>query len=130
MCGLTLIFPLDVTKNSSCFGTVCTDPIVYNDDSAIVHLMFLCCISLVLFKFNDDVLEHKESQNSASYDGVYGSLVCVGFIIIFPLICHIVVCVIRWNDEVLRITSYISFLIQGWIISKLNYSTICSTFTP
>ena len=110
MCGLTFIVLLDVTKNSNCFGIVGTDPIVYNDDSAIVHLMFLCCIFLVLFKFNDDVLKHKESQNSASYDGVYGSLVCVGFIIIFSLTCHIFVCIICRNDEVLRIMSYISLL--------------------
>ena len=98
MCGLTFIVLLDVTKNSNCLGIVGTNPIVYDDDSAIVHLMFLCCILLVLFKFNDDVLKHKESQNSASYDGVYGSLVRAGLIIISPFTCHISVCIIRWND--------------------------------
>ena len=110
MCGLTFIVFLNVTKTSNYFGIVGTDPIVYNDDSAIVHLMFLCWIFLVLFKFNDDVLKNKETQNSASYDGVYGSLVCVGLIIISPFTCHILVCIIRWNDEILQIMSYISLL--------------------
>ena len=102
-CSILIIF-LNVTINCNCFGFIRIDPIVYDDNSGIVHLVFFCHILSILFKLDDDVLKHEKSQNPAPYDSVYGSLVYTGFIVISPftlLLGHILFCVIRWNDKIL-----------------------------
>ena len=119
------------------FGLIWVDPIVYDDDFVIVHLVLLCCIFLILFKFNDDVLKHEKPQNPAPYDSVYGSLVHASFIVISPftlLLGHILFCVICWNYKILRIMSHIFLLsTKDRLLVVLNTMVqykICSHINP
>ena len=113
MCGdffSILIIILTLTINCDCLGMIRTDPIVYDDNSVISHLIFFCHVLPILFELGNDVLKHEKSQNSAPYNCIYGSLFYTDFIVVAPftlLLSYILICVICWKDKILCLMIFI-----------------------
>ena len=109
---LIIILVVDLVCN--CFGMMRTDPIAYDDNPVITHLVFFCHVLSILVELSNDVLKHEKSQNPAPYN----SLFYIGFIVIGPftlLLGHILICVIRWNDKILCIMTCIVLLFTKMI---------------